>query len=569
MTTVRQRASAGGTIQWTVDYAYDAFDRMVTRTIDADGQGIGGAVSTFFVYDGLEIVLALSSTGTVERRLLWGPGSDQLLASEDSGGVDWTLGDHLGTIRDVVDSTGTLITHRMYDSFGNLISGSTDPGWYVGFTGRFFDLQTGLQHNWQRWFDPKAGRWLSTDPIGFAAGDANLYRYVSNQPTGFTDPSGLDRAMVEDRGTAYSHFLELHGQRSIDPHTGQAFLNGSIRPGAPSFDQFYGNQWPKLRALIAEAQAHAQARMFEQTATLPPTVDGNCGTGFRAGFLTVGKYLTYPARWLGADFSRQDAALEEIWYRTGLNDHWSRTGTEWSAGVAATAAYSALGLRFTPYGSMTPSQAWASTSNSLYGLQLRTGAWIATRPPWMTSPWTYSAIGGGTTAVLTDDPEASLQVAALPILLFPERGARDLGSVFCGSNRVAATPQTPVPTVTRQRSLLRRQYLGSTPGKDSSATGRAVQKRMREQGLIRDTENGVEVQASNGTWVPIDETDMAHTTDAVKWWNEVGRHYGPKSAEVRKWMLDPNNYRLEWYSINRASGAGNKLEYLPPINDEN
>jgi hypothetical protein len=33
---------------------------------------------------------------------------------------------------------------------------------------------------------------LSQDPIGFAAGDANLYRYVGNGPTNRTDPSGLD-----------------------------------------------------------------------------------------------------------------------------------------------------------------------------------------------------------------------------------------------------------------------------------------------------------------------------------------------------------------------------------------
>jgi hypothetical protein len=32
---------------------------------------------------------------------------------------------------------------------------------------------------------------VSKDPIGFAAGDANLYRYVGNQPTTKTDPSGL------------------------------------------------------------------------------------------------------------------------------------------------------------------------------------------------------------------------------------------------------------------------------------------------------------------------------------------------------------------------------------------
>lgn len=42
-------------------------------------------------------------------------------------------------------------------------------------------------------YDPTVGRWLSQDPIGFQAGDPNLYRYVGNSPTNFTDPSGLHK----------------------------------------------------------------------------------------------------------------------------------------------------------------------------------------------------------------------------------------------------------------------------------------------------------------------------------------------------------------------------------------
>jgi hypothetical protein len=43
-------------------------------------------------------------------------------------------------------------------------------------------------------YDPKAGRWLSLDPIGFQAGDEDLYRYVANNPVDLIDPSGLDSA---------------------------------------------------------------------------------------------------------------------------------------------------------------------------------------------------------------------------------------------------------------------------------------------------------------------------------------------------------------------------------------
>jgi RHS repeat-associated protein len=49
------------------------------------------------------------------------------------------------------------------------------------FTARPFDPDTQLQNNLNRWYDARVGRWLSEDPIGFAGGDGNLYRYVGNR----------------------------------------------------------------------------------------------------------------------------------------------------------------------------------------------------------------------------------------------------------------------------------------------------------------------------------------------------------------------------------------------------
>jgi hypothetical protein len=40
-------------------------------------------------------------------------------------------------------------------------------------------------------YDPSVGRWLSQDPLLFGAGDDDLYRYVHNNPTNATDPTGL------------------------------------------------------------------------------------------------------------------------------------------------------------------------------------------------------------------------------------------------------------------------------------------------------------------------------------------------------------------------------------------
>jgi RHS repeat-associated protein len=69
----------------------------------------------------------------------------------------------------------------------------SDDGFTIafGFTGVYFDTATSLNYHRNRWYDPAIGKWITEDPISFAAGDTNLFRYVSNSPTNLTDPSGL------------------------------------------------------------------------------------------------------------------------------------------------------------------------------------------------------------------------------------------------------------------------------------------------------------------------------------------------------------------------------------------
>jgi RHS repeat-associated protein len=54
-----------------------------------------------------------------------------------------------------------------------------------------WDVETGLQYNRARYYDPTTSRWISQDPLGFDAGDSNLYRYVRNAPTTLSDAAGL------------------------------------------------------------------------------------------------------------------------------------------------------------------------------------------------------------------------------------------------------------------------------------------------------------------------------------------------------------------------------------------
>jgi hypothetical protein len=73
----------------------------------------------------------------------------------------WLLGDNLGTIRDVVNPSGSTVTdHIDYDAFGQVKS-QTNPSQMpdIGFTGRLRDQLTGLQWNGGQSYVGMPGGW--------------------------------------------------------------------------------------------------------------------------------------------------------------------------------------------------------------------------------------------------------------------------------------------------------------------------------------------------------------------------------------------------------------------------
>ncbi|WP_017327101.1 RHS repeat domain-containing protein [Synechococcus sp. PCC 7336] len=185
------RDSNGNTIL-SAEYDYDVFGRRILRTVDSDGDGALAAQTERFVYDGEHIALVFDGEGNLAYRYLHGPAIDRVLAQEDAEGtVLFALTDHLGSVRDLVDAEGNVVNHLTYDSFGNITSQSNpEVEFRFSYAGREFDDETGLFYNRARYLDPSTGQFISQDPLGFGAGDTNLYRYVANSPLNFTDPSG-------------------------------------------------------------------------------------------------------------------------------------------------------------------------------------------------------------------------------------------------------------------------------------------------------------------------------------------------------------------------------------------
>lgn len=171
-----------------VDYGYDAEDRRTSKKVTTSDLQV--TTSEKYVYDGADIALVVDGAGVLVERYLFGAGVDNVLSREKGGAVVWSLADRQGSVVDLVDQNGAVLNHFAYDSFGQRTQ-TTGVEFRFGYTGRELDAETGLYYYRARYYDPMVGRFVSEDPIGFGAGDPNLYRYVGNNATNFTDPSGL------------------------------------------------------------------------------------------------------------------------------------------------------------------------------------------------------------------------------------------------------------------------------------------------------------------------------------------------------------------------------------------
>jgi RHS repeat-associated protein len=197
MVWAEDRSSDGGTLLQRVTYEYDALGDRVEEDFSP---AFDGHTSIQFAYDGANVWADIEG-GQVTNRYLLGDAVDEVLGRiVGDGAPTWFLTDYLGSVRDEVSAAGTVVNDVDYDAYGSVKGETTASGWdptRYGYAGRESDAATGLEYDRARYYDAAVGGWTGQDPAGFAAGDANLYRYVGNGPTDATDPSGLDSVGVE------------------------------------------------------------------------------------------------------------------------------------------------------------------------------------------------------------------------------------------------------------------------------------------------------------------------------------------------------------------------------------
>ena len=189
--------NGAGTVVKIVSYTYDAQGRQIRRGYDDDGAGSDPMTYLYDVYQGNNPLLELNSLAatTPTHRYLYGLAADEIFATDKCtgalSGVLWGLDDQEGTPRDAIDSTAAPTDrHLKVDSFGKPIAGTAPISDYLfGLSGMAYDPATAEYKTLNRKYDPQAQRFTSQDPT--TGSGTNDYAWCGNNPSIFTDPSGL------------------------------------------------------------------------------------------------------------------------------------------------------------------------------------------------------------------------------------------------------------------------------------------------------------------------------------------------------------------------------------------
>ena len=175
----------------TWSYAYNALGQRVRKS---------GSSTTLYAYDEQGRLLGeYDATGKLIQETVW---LDDLpvLTLRPSGTATavayYVHADHLGTPRRITrPSDNKVMWQWESEPFGYSLPNENPQGlgvfaYNLRFPGQVYDAETGMHYNYFRDYDPGAGRYVQSDPIGLEGG-INPYVYVENAPTMKIDPLGL------------------------------------------------------------------------------------------------------------------------------------------------------------------------------------------------------------------------------------------------------------------------------------------------------------------------------------------------------------------------------------------
>jgi RHS repeat-associated protein len=120
------------------------------------------------------------------------------ITQESASGELYFLADSLGSVRQIIDASGSLQTAKSYEPYGDILGSIGDGTSNYGFTNEY--TSQGLIYLRARWYSPQTGLFISKDPWDgneSRPSSYNKWQYSFANPTRYTDHSGLVPTHVE------------------------------------------------------------------------------------------------------------------------------------------------------------------------------------------------------------------------------------------------------------------------------------------------------------------------------------------------------------------------------------
>ncbi|WP_329325449.1 putative T7SS-secreted protein [[Kitasatospora] papulosa] len=270
--TEKKQLDSGGNLVEKISFTWDG-NVLCEQTSMA--KNLPEQVALTWDYDGYK---PLTQT---ER--IYSPDAAQSIIDERFFAI---ITDLVGTPTELVDESGT-ISWRTRSTLWGITAWSTDSTTYtpLRFPGQYFDLETGLNYNFHRYYDPETSRYTTADPLNLGPAP-NVYSYVPS-PLTWGDPLGLSPCphaalaeTMESKGSIVSKY-PMNADEALK--TGEDFLGDGYRElgknrgvfrsadGLRQFrmdqDSLDGNHWPDV--------PHVHFEMFQNAGDKRPYVNNH------------------------------------------------------------------------------------------------------------------------------------------------------------------------------------------------------------------------------------------------------------------------------------------------------
>jgi RHS repeat-associated protein len=256
----------------TATMSYDAADQRTGKS----GGAQGGYLTMSL--EGSHVEAVYGGGGTLTEKYLRGSTTDELVAGFILEGTNKPLPklyhqDHIGSISAITDHKGGVTQSFTYSAFGQVQRAAGGGLARLKYTGRDDD-ETGLYYYRARYYDPRIGRFISEDPMGYGAGDVNFYAYVSNNPVNGNDPSGMIDVTYSARSLTPSlsntplfgtnYFVQ--GSNGASYPMGAGVIQRTVMEGRP-FDTVLGPQ--ETRGIIDWGRDHIRNTRLDGASGTP------------------------------------------------------------------------------------------------------------------------------------------------------------------------------------------------------------------------------------------------------------------------------------------------------------